>query len=347
MTVRVYYSDDSGAPVLSGTAGALLDVLKACLVNGYGSIDPLGWSEEFTGTNVSVFRAPQGRRYYLRIQDDGAVSTTYTEMKAVWIGYQSMTDIDTGTDAFGLATYTQGSTISKSDELSTTTRPWILVGDEYCFHLFTYPDADNPTSGAGYFFGDAVAYGGHLYSTLLYGDVVDGDPTGQPVVYNRYSPMCSLSATGDGMFWARAAGNFDGTTVNMPIKLTSTFVRGYVTSSVNAIYNVESSLGKRRWMIGTPNSSGVGVIARPVYAVETPTEATSRITGAIPGLYDQLTVAPAHRTLITNVTGMTDRVFLTIGVSGYYNASNWAMEGSASLTNAECSAMIDITGPWR
>lgn len=35
-TVKYFYSEMVGAPVLSGTAGTLLDVLNACLVNGFG-----------------------------------------------------------------------------------------------------------------------------------------------------------------------------------------------------------------------------------------------------------------------------------------------------------------------
>ena len=37
-SVKVFASTDSGAPVLSGTAGALIGVLDACLQNGYGEV---------------------------------------------------------------------------------------------------------------------------------------------------------------------------------------------------------------------------------------------------------------------------------------------------------------------
>lgn len=36
-TVKYFHSDMAGAPVLSGTAGAMIGVLDACLVNGWGS----------------------------------------------------------------------------------------------------------------------------------------------------------------------------------------------------------------------------------------------------------------------------------------------------------------------
>ena len=37
-SVRVYQSTDTGAPAVSGTAGALITLLDACLQDGYGSV---------------------------------------------------------------------------------------------------------------------------------------------------------------------------------------------------------------------------------------------------------------------------------------------------------------------
>lgn len=37
MQVKTYYSTDAGAPSLTGLAGSLIDVLNACLVDGYGA----------------------------------------------------------------------------------------------------------------------------------------------------------------------------------------------------------------------------------------------------------------------------------------------------------------------
>ena len=52
MAVNVYRSTDTNAPTLSGVAGSLLDVLTACLVNGYGSAFASG-TVTSDGTNVS------------------------------------------------------------------------------------------------------------------------------------------------------------------------------------------------------------------------------------------------------------------------------------------------------
>ncbi len=36
-TVNLYQSTDASAPILTGSAGSLVTLLDACLVNGYGT----------------------------------------------------------------------------------------------------------------------------------------------------------------------------------------------------------------------------------------------------------------------------------------------------------------------
>ena len=52
MSVTIYRSSDTNAPPISGAAGSLTDVLRACLVNGYGSVFA-GGTITSNGTNVS------------------------------------------------------------------------------------------------------------------------------------------------------------------------------------------------------------------------------------------------------------------------------------------------------
>ena len=56
MGVTVYRFDDAGAPTLSAAAGALISVLDACLVNGYGAKPAAGWTKAFSGTNQAAYR---------------------------------------------------------------------------------------------------------------------------------------------------------------------------------------------------------------------------------------------------------------------------------------------------
>ncbi len=64
----LFLSDTSpGAPVLSGTNGALNAVLDWALVQN-------GWTIEYTSTNARVYRPGTGRRFRLFVQHDSAIS---------------------------------------------------------------------------------------------------------------------------------------------------------------------------------------------------------------------------------------------------------------------------------
>jgi hypothetical protein len=163
MAVTVYQSTDASAPVLSGTAGALLGVLNACLINGYGSKSAAGWASAFSATNINVYRAATGNRFYLRVSDlttDGRV-----------ICYETMTDASSGTNPTPTnAQVSGGGYWRKSSTADSTARPWIVIADETWFWLFI--DGSSGGTGVSYwpqFFGDFTAYksGGDAYSTLL------------------------------------------------------------------------------------------------------------------------------------------------------------------------------------
>lgn len=102
MTVRVYHSTDSSAPVLSGQVGALIGVLDAILVNGYGSKAAVGWTKAFSGTNMAAYKQSAGsNQLYLRVDDTNA-----TDARVV--GYETMSDVNTGTGPFPTATQQSG-----------------------------------------------------------------------------------------------------------------------------------------------------------------------------------------------------------------------------------------------
>ncbi len=59
MAFNLYSSTDTSAPTLSaGTRTSLLNVLNACLVTGYGSKAPAGWSSPSSGSTNRFFRQP-------------------------------------------------------------------------------------------------------------------------------------------------------------------------------------------------------------------------------------------------------------------------------------------------
>lgn len=155
MTIRLYRADDAGAPVLSGTAGSLIAVLDACLVNGYGSKPAAGWGKPFSGTHLAAYRAPVGNRLYLQVDD---TSAQYPRLR----GYEAMTAIDAGSGPFPTDTLLSGGGYAaKSSTASTVARPWLLVADAQAFYLYVSTDTTalaTPNYVATLFFGDLIAY---------------------------------------------------------------------------------------------------------------------------------------------------------------------------------------------
>ena len=140
MPVTVYRSTDSGAPALTAQAGTLLNVLRACLVTGYGSKAAAGWSEPFTASgNVGVFRqgAKTGRRqFYLRVQD--------TPGNRAWLSlFEEMTSLNDGTNRVPIAGQdTPTAWKSAAWGGDGTPRPWLVIADHRTFYLFVEPHSD-------------------------------------------------------------------------------------------------------------------------------------------------------------------------------------------------------------
>lgn len=180
MTVRVYRSDDASAPVLSGQVGALIGVLDACLVDGYGSKTAAGWAKEFTGTNLRAYRAASGARMRLRVDDTAA-------QEGRIVGYESMSDVNTGTGPFPTSTQMSGGLfVRKSATANATARPWILIATGTAFYFLPYSEDTVLGSGAAgnnsghIFFGDFVSYKpGDAYNCIIIAATATGASGGR------------------------------------------------------------------------------------------------------------------------------------------------------------------------
>jgi hypothetical protein len=134
MTVRLYRSSDVGAPALTGQVNSLINVLSACLVDGYGAQAPALWTKEFTGVNKAVFRAGAGPKHYIRIDDSGPGVSGAAEARVR--AFESMTDVDTGTFPYPTTSQrTNGIFIRKSATADATVRQWIILADEHTMYM--------------------------------------------------------------------------------------------------------------------------------------------------------------------------------------------------------------------
>lgn len=141
MTPIYYSSTDASAPVLSGTLGSLIALLRAILVTGYGSKAAAGWTEPFAAaSDVAVFRVSTSRAegQYLRVDDSGGGAGGARE--AFVRGYATMTDLATGTELTPTtAQLASGLVWPKSLTADSTAQVWrALATDRWVYLLINF-----------------------------------------------------------------------------------------------------------------------------------------------------------------------------------------------------------------
>lgn len=149
MAIYFYTSADPSAPVLSYAANTVINVLDACLVNGYGSKSPVGWTKEYVdvANYAAAYRGNIGNRMWLGVYDPIGYQMRFR-------GYLSMTAAGiaetAGTNPFpNLTQNANGQAITKTNNtVQTTYRAWILISDGKTVHVFIAHDA-NPTDMTG------------------------------------------------------------------------------------------------------------------------------------------------------------------------------------------------------
>lgn len=118
---------------------------------------PAGFEKAFSGTNKAAYRAtdPSSTRFFYRVDDSGALPGA--GIYAYVVGYEGMTDIDTGLRRFPSDTaFANGYVWYKSrTNNSATGIPWEIYSDGKTVYFFSKPmtNEDTNTSGA---FGDFV-----------------------------------------------------------------------------------------------------------------------------------------------------------------------------------------------
>jgi hypothetical protein len=148
----------SGAPTLNGVAGSLITVLDwlydVSNTNGRKVADKV-----FSGTNKAVYRHLTGQRPYIRIDDAYGVEARVRL-------YESMSDVDTGTDEFPLLSTKADTTwiFRKSYEANSNARDWRATVHSRGFLMFVR-QALISTAHEMYAIGEAIRGDGVADST--------------------------------------------------------------------------------------------------------------------------------------------------------------------------------------
>ena len=156
--VKVYRWDDAGAPALDKTAGCMMTIFKACLITGYGTKEPAGWTMPFEDTTagIKVLRPEVSANtdFFLRLSAD-----TGTEMKSQV--YLNMTDANTGDLKLECATefcYAKRNSTGKWLMIASPRGVWFFNDQRF---------NDGPANKTGAFF-----FAGDVHKTALTGDAV-------------------------------------------------------------------------------------------------------------------------------------------------------------------------------
>ena len=151
MAIKLYQSSDVGAPELSTTtAGSLLTILRACLVEGYGSRTSAGWTMPFSDlpNNQAVFKPLVGDS--LRLDDN------LDYRWASVLGFKEMTGLDVGTEQYpssGQLGAGYHYRVYKRYNATSTYSNWFVIAGDGWFYFVTTHDASTPSYPSGFFFG--------------------------------------------------------------------------------------------------------------------------------------------------------------------------------------------------
>ena len=250
MTLRIFTYQDADAPQLTGQAGSLIGVLRKVLAEGYGTGEDekasLDWEMMLDGDRndeQAAFRSKDtdSTQRWLVLDDRGGPKTDHFGPPHGWgdarICYARGAHSFTGWDSNGVPqvgamfpTAAQRddeipSDFHKSQSEDGTERPWLILGDERCFYLFTRGtyDADWHTSNinlyatAMYFFGDVVSFFEPAHKMCAIGGSHDNTNTSN----NNWGHRAQ--------WFTNHRNNFRGSYLDHGIQLASTSLRSFNT----------------------------------------------------------------------------------------------------------------------
>lgn len=283
---------------------------------------PAGWEIVYTGTNKRAYRSLDvaSTKMLLRVDDSNA---QYMRV----VGYETMSDVDTGTGPFPSAAQMSGGGYwAKSNAASGVANKWVLVADS---RFFLCNVAVNSYSLAGAVQG----------ATRGFGDILTRRPSGDPFAcVLNYSITATVSNAYD--------ATFDG-----PNTAQHAMPRNYSGLGSSILYLCLPYTGTN---VYSGSDTLLGAFPSPVdgelklsrkYFNVVSSGATGAVRGDVPGIYT------APQSALADMFKMTDMV----PGSGVLAGRNLVTLNPASTTMAATltgsanagASFVDITGPWR
>lgn len=285
---------------------------------------PAGWLKPFTGTNLAAYQSGDvtSTKMLLRIDDTGTTSARV-------VGYESMSDINTGLGSFPTpAQMSGGGYWAKSQNANASAVQWSLHCDGKVFYLNIQSGtsaASTQQIAAGRMFGDIVPYkpGGDAYACTL-----------------NYSSNSAVASMFDSSVGACT------TTGKHATPRDYTGVGSAVINSINVFGNANTSMysGITGTILGSfPSAIDGGLWVAPKY-LALPTSLFPR--GLLPGIYHCLQSA------LYNTFKQGDTTPGSGALAGRTLKAATTCDESTAFTSASASnntgiVFFDVTGPWR
>lgn len=279
--MRVYSSDDVGAPQLPNVdAGNYLfgPILKAVLVDGYGSQPAAGWTCPFSNaTGMYVFRQGGGNQRYFQVND----SQTAMDASIRYIlvrGYETMSDIATGTGPFPtLAQSLTGALLRyrSSTHAAPYVPRWEIYADATTCVIFTDALGDPAGSigqrSAMYFGQFDSLIPGDKYNDCVYGGLSTSSP-GAIFTYAGFSVWVTRDHRGLGGAvpgcpgyngaWACSTSVPSAGTIQLPDPVTGTMLMAKfpVVTAIGGLAANVVTRGYLKWLWDTPHPSSTLIL---------------------------------------------------------------------------------------
>lgn len=300
--------------VADGTASGTISIKMA----------PAGWTKAFSGTNLAAYKSadPASVGHYLRVDDTNA-------QFARVVGYESMSDVNTGTGPFPTAAQMSGGGYWPKSIISDSTAvAWSLAADARLFYLSTQPGSSSNSLwqiGNVRSFGEPIALrpSGDAFSTILN--------------YSTSSATASMyDACMAGTVQSRIASPRNHTGLGSAV-LQDLFTWGGSSGSISNYSGIESSHGP----FPNPVDGALYLLKKRVTAGSV----VSSPRADVPGLYH----IPQSGVWDTIRSG--DRLPGTGGLAGrwlvaFHGATSTSFNTVSTSPNTAVAA-VDVTGPWR
>ncbi|CAJ0858347.1 hypothetical protein R76727_01248 [Ralstonia mannitolilytica] len=309
--------------VTTNTISYAVDPAAATSPTGTISVKmaPLGWNSPFTGTNLAVYTSanPQSLGMLLRVDDTGTLNSRV-------VGYESMTDVNTGNGPFPVASQQAGGLYwPKSSQANTNATQWYVIGDSKRFFYWCAPNnaGSAPQNGILTFFGDPILNSSvDAFGTYLLGCASDKTTTsssvGECLGYTQWTP----SAVGG--YNARAYFQTGGAVQCWRLGGMGGNAMGYSGGSGTTWLNSGLTY---------PNPADNGIILTPLYF-----GGAGYLRGSIPGIYhcpQNVIAAFNHLDTMVGSDALVGRTLQAVRV------------GAPNSSSSAGYVFFDTTGPWQ